>query len=228
LAFSLALALLFVGSAQAGFLANDSDAMSGWRGDLAMYGTKTRTLGGVLHTFTLSATIDYAVYAPGSFDLSFPNADPSGNTDYVYAYQFVDSSASTEPVVSLSVGFGGDAHVATEGQVADPLTGGQASETPKLTGSPPTSATWSYLSATVSPGHDSDILFYTSPYGPQWGHGSLLATNALSVNSAPNGVTLGPGNALPTPTPEPAAVVLLATAAALFALRRVVRRRRHG
>ena len=62
--------------------------MSGWRGNLAMSGTKTRTLGGVIHTFTLNATVDYAVYAPGSFDLSFPNADPSDGTDYVYAYRF--------------------------------------------------------------------------------------------------------------------------------------------
>ena len=57
----------------------------------------------------VDGSIDYAVYAPGQFDLSFPGEDPSHGTQYVYRYQLYDSSSptSTDSIRKLSVGLVG-------------------------------------------------------------------------------------------------------------------------
>ena len=60
----------------------------------------------------LLVNVDYCVYAPGQFSLSFPAwDDPTDGTQYVYAYQIfndVDRSyPSKAPVVRFSVGLNG-------------------------------------------------------------------------------------------------------------------------
>src|SRR4051812_44653540 len=56
---------------------------------------------------TFSASVDYAVYAPGQFNLTFPGQDPSAGSQFVYAYQLSNVGLATQrPIQSLSVGIG--------------------------------------------------------------------------------------------------------------------------
>jgi len=223
-AFSLALALMLAGSAQAGFLAGDSDAMAGYHGTLSLSDT--------LGKHTLNVLVDYAVYAPGTFDNSFSNEDPSDGTGYVYAYQFVNSATSTskEVIEQFAVGLNVHAQVANQEQLSDPnAPAGQLSEPPGFGGSVISSALWSYSGLRgsadgVLPGEKSEILIFTSPFAPGWGSTSMQASYMISVQTPASGVAAVFGNAVPSPTPEPATVVLMATAAGLFVLLRVVRR----
>ena len=222
LALTLALAWITAGPAQAGILASDPNAMSGWQGSV--------TLSAARLSYLLSATVDYAVYVPGSFDLSFPGSDPSNNTSYVYAYEIFDSAepTSTEYIKQFSVGLHGGGPVANQGDLTPPIgPAGQPSEPPGF-GSAPTSAVWSYSglngSTNILPGQNSEILFFTSPDAPGWDYTSLLASHGLAPQTPATGVPAR-GNAVPSPTPEPATMLLLATAACLFGLLGVVRRR---
>ena len=176
-AFLLILALTMAGAAQAGFLTADPNAMPGWSGTLSLSAAKSGA--------SLNAAVDYAVYAPGSFDVSFPNLDPSDNTRYVYAYQIFDKSTSTASITTFTVGLNVAAQVASQEQLADPLApAGQASATPGFTDPAPTSAVWDYTgSNNVLPTKKGEILIFTSPFAPQWASASMLATSHLSAQA---------------------------------------------
>ena len=113
LALALALAWITARPAQAGILAGDPNAMVGWDGSVSLSATYS--------PYSLSAVVDYAVYAKGSFDQSFPGSDPSNGACYVYAYQFFNSEpASTVSIKQFSVGLNGHDQVANQAQLADP------------------------------------------------------------------------------------------------------------
>src|SRR5262245_23020689 len=76
---AVAVLCLIAGSAAAGPLVGDPAAMLGWSGNKNFN-----------NPGKIQADVNYAVYAPGQFSLSAALGnpfDPSGGTDYVYAYE---------------------------------------------------------------------------------------------------------------------------------------------
>src|SRR5688572_27381628 len=92
--------LLFGARAYSAILATDVNAMSGFKG--------TVDFTSVIGPLTMAAEVDYAVYAPGQFNLTFgAGADPSNGAHFVYAYQIHNTGiiASDRDPAFLSVGF---------------------------------------------------------------------------------------------------------------------------
>ena len=69
--FAAAAAVLLTGArAFSALLVGDVNAMTGWSGTVNFDAAQA--------PFTMKAEVDYAVYAPGQFNLSFAGGDPSG------------------------------------------------------------------------------------------------------------------------------------------------------
>ena len=167
-------------------LATDSNAMSGWHG----------TVDAASSTGMFSIDIDYAVYAPGTFDDSFAGQDPSDGTQYVYAYQISNDSLNTlDSVMVFTVGLDGNESPEYLTEVS--CTGCTASTGSSLSGAPPTSATWNYSYGALGFGGKSNVLIFTSCYGPEWDFASAMS---YFVQSAPPD---GTPCYVPSPVPEP-------------------------
>lgn len=200
--------LLLAGSALAGPLPTDAAAIGGWQGSKNFFDTN----GG----FNLSVDVEYAVYAPGQFALSaalgFP-VDPSGGADFVYAYQALnDGMISTTNLINLSVGLTPGAIPNGSTNIGfDPGFGLNPNVTAFVpAGNPKTSARWTWAAPLLNPGLSSTVVFYTSPYGP-----------SMVLSSITGGHATFDSTALPSPVPEPSAVVLAAFAVAgLLGLKR--------
>src|SRR5262245_48184350 len=85
---AVAVVVLTATTALAGPLFADPAALPGWTGSSGFVGAN----GG----FKLNANVEFAVYAPGAFGtsaaLGFPGgADPSGGTQFVYAYEIFNN-----------------------------------------------------------------------------------------------------------------------------------------
>jgi hypothetical protein len=201
------IAVMLIGPASAGTLATDPASILGWQG--------TRSFSASAATVVLSADVDYAVYAPGDFSgsaaLGNP-ADPSGGLHYVYAYQaFNNVEGGNRPVSQFSVGF---LDLAPEGDGNDDaefpenigfVDGFSSPDLDPVSSFSPDSnpqtikeaAGWGFQNGGLQPaGDNSDILIYTSPFGPEWDRASILG-GGLS-NFQP----------LPSPVPEPTTFVL--------------------
>jgi hypothetical protein len=224
--------VLLAGVASAGPLPSDPNAIPGWQGSTPFAAT--------LGSTTLSATIDYAVYAPGQIDtsvaLGFPGHvpfDPSGGTNYVYAYEIFNTGAVagiSAKALTLSVGIdylAGAVPTSSSSIGHDPLTpaggvsptGAQAAIfSPSIP--PIQSARWSWASSGgLLVGANSDILIFSSPFGPKMYQSTLSGTGGTQTPNAPQFV-------LPSPIPEPTTAVLAAVGAGcLFGVARSVRRR---
>lgn len=200
--------LLLAGIAAAGPLPTDPNAIPGWQGSKVLTSAK------------ITATVEYAVYAPGDFDTSLAldtPVDPSLDSDYVYAYEVF---AGALPVKDLTVqttlgaipmSYVGTNHI--DHYSFNPELGTAPNNWFFNTGTNPTRVTnakWTSSLGIPSGGH-SDILFFTSPFPPQFltssisGGGTNIATSTL-----------------PSPIPEPTTAALSVIAAVcLFAARRL-------
>jgi hypothetical protein len=204
--------LLFSTPVEAGIISGDTNAISStWTGTLHAAGVVT--LGK-----QLVADIDYAVYAPGKFNLSFPGLDPSNNSQYVYAYQIYNNAnpPSSDLGVSIfSVALEGNESPANIEEISTGKTSFPAFAT---AGSPPvsTSATWSYNSTNrITPSANSKILLFTSPYAPEWDFCTLTGFSGSYYQSPANPQQ---GAGMPSPVPEPCTFILLGMASfGLFA-----------
>jgi len=196
----MAVLLALSGTAAASPLVSDLNAMPLWQG--------TQQFNATSGVRTLQVDVEYAVYAPGNYGLS---ADPSGGTEFVYAYQVFNDLLGNAPVSSFSVGLDPTANVASIGSDAGSGTtpGGTAPSMSAFSDSPPTSAVWYFFSNTIGPPLEySTVLLFTSPYGPQWAPATVM-----------NG-GLGNTRDLPSPTPEPATMAFLALGGLGVLLRR--------
>ncbi len=222
---SISLTILYAVGASAGVLATDPAALPAWQG--------TQLFQQTVFTLNLKANVDFAVYSPGAFSgsaaLGNP-ADPSGGNDYVYAYQVLNDQGGNVSVTQLSVGFldlppNGDGVDDAEvpqniGFVdgfaspdVDPSSSFNPNNNPNVLKQ---AADWALAGLDPSTSDTSDVLFFTSPYGPEWDNGSIL------------GGGLGATNALPSPVPEPATFVLGLLAVCLAAVGWAKRRRPAG
>ncbi len=189
-------ALVFAVSAQAA-------PMAGFFGTIHY----TLTAGGD----TLTAEVDYAVYAP----TTYPGVDPSPG-DYVYVYQiFNDDVASTVDVAFFSIGLeegnGADHEGDDTSEDAPGIPGGQSPSLAMISG---TSVYWLF-DPQIDPGEWSTTLLFTSPAPPTWKSGALADGGLPTPGDGP----------LPSPLPEPATFGLMGVGLAFAVYTRVRRRR---
>ena len=180
--------------------------------------------GAIPASYSFHAYVDYAVYDKSKFGSTpgspFEGLDPSGGTEYVYAYQIVNTGkvSHTADVSMFTVGTDLQ-EVSIVTNLADPYTSNPPH--PAGTGESPnpgtdlgTSVAWSYpFSNAVSVGEKSTILLFTSPIPPDLDTATLEG-GMLSLDT----------QHLPSPVPEPGSLMLLVVAAAALLLLRVARR----
>jgi hypothetical protein len=181
-------------------LATDPNAMAGWKGTQNFYAYDAGLQA------VLNVDVEYAVYGPGDYG----GIDPSGGTEYVYAYQIFNDLAGNVPVTLLSVGINPDANPAIIGQDSTTGTPGGIPVTfAAFSGSPPTSAIWYFTSNPIGPPTElSQVLMVTSIHAPEWYMSTILSGGVSDMQE------------LPLPTPEPATLALMALGLALVGLRR--------
>jgi hypothetical protein len=222
------MALIFVCSApvQAGLVAADT-------ANAMQFGTKIVQYTEESNGKYVDGSVDYAVYAPGKFNSSFPGQDPSNGTQYVYRYQLYNNAGtSSDYMKKLTVGLVG-VTLAANCKYIEPgplySSGGIAPlQQAALIGTPnPTSASWSYgSSVAINPGNYSKMLIFTSPYGPT----ERLAT-IYSQSSVAHWVGLGGEQynwwegQLPSPVPEPASMCGLLAFGGILLVYRTLRRK---
>ena len=216
---------LFSGVAMAGPLLTDSnsyfDGVTTWHGSTLFTDTQAGA--------TLRAEVEYSVYAPGKFGtsaaLGSPSAaDPSTGTDFVYAYEIFNDrtglNPSTTTVSNLSLGLLTGAIPFNSTRIGNDATTPELGIAPNLSqfipsGNPKQAAKWSYTQTTLNIGQHSDILLFTSPFGPTTRQASMQGGDGATIPSA----------FLPTPVPEPTSLVVALIGAVCLLAKRYARRR---
>jgi len=202
----VAVALLLGGARtlRAGLM-DDPWALAAWKGVMTFQAHRDDP------DVTLDVDVEFAVFAPGAYENS--GTDPSGGTEYVYAYQVFNDRAGDTPVSSFTVGLDPASDPDDIGSDSGSGTaGGTAPSAKAFSGSPPSSAVWYFFNNTIDPppaNEYSEVLIFTSPNAPRWTPSSLLDSGLSDTQD------------LPSPVPEPATLGLLAGGAALaFVLRK--------
>jgi hypothetical protein len=224
----LALALLFSTPVRGDLLPADTvNAMPGWFDTEVVQFIEDSSLK------IIDATIDYAVYAPGQFNLSFPGQDPSNGTRYVYRYRLNNLSTSEDYIRKLTVGLVG-ATQAANCKYIEPgpiYTGGSVAPLGQvaLIGSPnPTSAVWTYAAPgnVLSAGNSSKMLIFTSPYAPTLRRATILSAATGTHYEDGDGQHNSWMGDVPSPVvPEPTTLFSLLMSGGLFVIYRVLRRK---
>ncbi len=186
-------------------LADDVNAISGFHG--------TEDFSTAVPPLSMMAQVDYAVYAPGMFNASFPGSDPSSGLRYVYAYRVHNTgtpgNALERDPAFLSVGFDGGELPQNMGFV-DLNIGDNpnASTLIPVSGPPYASATWNFTFPITETKY-SEVLLFTSPFPPEFDDASV------------QGGGLATQKRLPSPVPEPGtALAACGMMAALLTRRR--------
>ncbi|MEA3368498.1 MAG: hypothetical protein U9R68_10340, partial [Planctomycetota bacterium] len=135
---------------------------------------------------TLDVDVEYAVFAPGDYKNS--GTDPSGDMEYVYAYQVFNDRAGDTPVSSFTVGLDLASDPDDIGSDSGSGTaGGTAPSFSAFSGSPPSSAVWYFFSNTIDPPNGySEVLIFTSPNAPRWTPSSLLDSGLSDTQDLPS------------------------------------------
>lgn len=187
------------GDVRAGILATDGNGLVAWRGTAAMEH--------LIYGPSVAMDVDYSVYAPGDFAVSFGFEPGAG--DYVYAYQIVDNPGNYAVQLSLHLDDDEDAnnisYIGASAYGFDPNVARFADFT----------ALW-HFNPVLPADTDSTILYFTSPWGPEWDNAALTGNDFFSDMV----------NVLPSPTPEPGTLIVLAAGGILMIGRRSIRTRR--
>lgn len=184
-----AVAVACASVAYAGPLGLDANGMAGFTGSAAF------------SSGDLQATLDYAVFAPGDFI----GTDPSGGSEYVYAYQVFNTSTGRS-VDTFSVGLLAGHGAGNAGaEPGYPQVGGVA---PTLVTIGADSVVADLLTPAVAPGGFSQVVIFTSPNGPTFASASVRSGGVVAQEMAP------------TPVPEPATIGLLGLLGASLLRRR--------
>jgi len=186
-------AMLCGTKAYSAILATDANAVAGFHG--------TEDFSTSLGTLSMKGEVDYAVYAPGQFKLTFgAGSDPSNDKRYVYAYQVHNTGGTADRDLGfLSVGFdpafSGGSNSTDLGMLLVGDHGDDPSSTSFIPASMPfTSATWNFANA-IPDSHYSEILLFTSAFPPEF------------YNASVQGGGLSKQSRLPSPVPEPGTVL---------------------
>jgi len=185
-----AAAMLWSTKAFSAILATDANAIAGFHG--------TEDFSTAIASLSMKGEVDYAVYAPGQFKLTFgAGSDPSSDKRYVYAYQMHNTGGTADRDLGLlSVGFDQNSPAKFNPTDLGILLVGDHGDDPSATsfipvGGPPfASATWNFAT-TIPDGHFSEVLLFTSPYPPAFYDASV------------QGGGLTKQQRLPSPVPEP-------------------------
>ena len=183
------LCLFFVPCVSGGLLLSDPCAIPAWTG------TTSYDSGGVL-----LADVDYAVFAPGDYG----GIDPSGGTEYVYAYQVFNNSPDGS-ISMFSVGLI-DGSGAT-GDTIDPAYGGDVTPTITYIDYGSNSFKIALFTPSLPAGQFAEVGLFTSPNPPV-----MIVSSVINSGRSAEGIA-------PTPVPEPATISLLGLAS-LALLRR--------
>lgn len=157
---------------------------------------------------TLAASVDFAVFAPATFQnfldengINFVDPAPS---EYIYAYQIV-SNTGTNSITNLTVGLQSNEAAGISGVTFVPVAANAgytpgAVQDPASAGGGPggnSSSAWGYLPGLPAP-ELGGVLFYSSPQTPELGFSTVAAGTASQFIA----------NSLPNPIPEPATLAL--------------------
>lgn len=153
----------------------------------------------------LLVDLDFAVFEPGNYpDDLVGGDDPSDGTEYVYAYQAFNESAS-EPLTTVSVGLLDFSEAANA--MGDPLHDLTGGVNPLSSLVQETSVLTLFIPQILADDFSSVFLF-TSPFGPTYMPASVLNGGLSDQQMAPS------------PIPEPATLGLLALGAMAVVIRR--------
>lgn len=156
----------------------------------------------------LEATAEWAMFAPGKFqlflDAEFPGATApaTGPGEVTYAYQVTDIAKAVPGLTQMSVGhdIGDLARFGSVLPTSVPLTG---SPTPSTAAAQSTQAVWTFSG--ISAGSTSRILVYSSPFFPELD--SMMLRSTIAAGS---GTTASISDRTFTgEIPEPGTLVLL-------------------
>lgn len=211
-------------------------SIAGWSGQKQFTDTKVDGQG----TWTLDVQVEYAVFAPGNFNNSttllgiatqaalnaaVPLSSPSAD-NYVYAYQVFNlgstySGTSNSNFTLLTVDL---IDYAIPPGTPNPTTLAVASGVApvgvltKFNGSyPQSNVLFGFLSSALTPDKFSNILIFSSPYGPVWAPSSAVGGQHTTSTDLLF--------ELPTPLPEPTSAALAAIAIGCMLLTGHLRKR---
>ncbi len=181
--------------ALAGLLADDANGMGGVWQDTVNY-----------DGLSVDANVDFCVFEPGQFTQEFADPNPAVDPNhYVYAYQILDLTegsmgAGNSYILQFSVGLHGNEDVGAVGAYVDgnavlPKTSELASD--ELT------VKWLF-DPQIQLGQHSAILYFASPFDPNWDTGTLTGWFPVATHS------------VPSPVPEPTMIALFGLGSAVL------------
>jgi hypothetical protein len=235
--FVFAVAILLACScsaAHAGLVTTDTvNAMPGW------FGTKSINFVEDSSGKVVDGSIDYAVYAPGQFNLSFPGQDPSNGARYVYRFQLHNNAVTSgDFIIKFTLALVGLSSSTDCKDCKSIATGSLYPSNPTnglappigyfaVAGDPPTSVYWRYKqSAPLVPGYDSRMLIFTSPDAPALRLGTINSQDTGTHYWDYDGEHNRWEGLLPSPIPEPGSLFGLMSACSVFVGYRVLRRKK--
>lgn len=212
---TLCLLLASSSSAFAGSLATTNRALNDGFGPDAGRWHGSVSISGAAFGDTVTAEVDWAVFAPGpKFQLylndeGIAQSDPSAPGELIYVYQIISVTAASPGIDTLTVGV--DASD-IRGSISAPSsipTGAATEKSPASGGDNTTSMAWFFNGSELQAGDTSSLLIFTSPRAPEF--------DFLQVNSGLAGPVVSPLVASPSdrifqfdvPEPNSIALVLL-------------------
>jgi hypothetical protein len=190
--FLFACATVFAVCAEAS-LYNDSAAMTGFKNKTSFNITMSGSV--------LNVDVEYAVYSPGDY----PGDDRTDDSEYIYAYQILNSTQSNVAVDFFSVGILSGSSI--DFIYIDTGYGTPGGIRPIEF---PHSAGYVFIRDALNPGQWSDVLIFSSTYSPTIGFGTVSGGGLSGMGS-------GMGSLATPSVPEPATILFIAPA--IFILR---------